>query len=117
MLFVVENNLFASHMHISLRQPSDMISRFAVANDIPYELVDGNDVVAVVKAAKRLIGDIRSGKGPRLLELVTYRWYGHVDWRDDVDVGVDRSMPIYATPIPSVFCIFAAIAAPCGCGC
>ncbi|VVH66257.1 Pyruvate dehydrogenase E1 component alpha subunit (EC [uncultured Gammaproteobacteria bacterium] len=92
MLFVVENNLFASHMHISLRQPSDMISRFAVANDIPYELVDGNDVVAVVKAAKRLIGDIRSGKGPRLLELVTYRWYGHVDWRDDVDVGVDRSM-------------------------
>ena len=91
-LFVVENNLFASHMHISLRQPSDMISRFAVANDIPYELVDGNDVVAVAKAAKRLIDDIRSGKGPRLLELVTYRWYGHVDWRDDVDVGVDRSM-------------------------
>ena len=35
-LFVVENNLFASHMHISLRQPSDMTSRFAVANDIPY---------------------------------------------------------------------------------
>jgi pyruvate dehydrogenase E1 component alpha subunit len=87
MLFVVENNLFASHMHISLRQPSDMISRFAVANDIPYELVDGNDVVAVVKAAKRLIGDIRSGKGPRLLELVTYRWYGHVDWRDDISLG------------------------------
>jgi pyruvate dehydrogenase E1 component alpha subunit len=23
---------------------------------------------------------------------VTYRWYGHVDWRDDVDVGVDRSL-------------------------
>ena len=92
MLFVIENNLFASHMHISLRQPSDMISRFAVANDIPYELVDGNDVVAVSQAAKRLIDDIRAGKGPRLLELVTYRWYGHVDWRDDVDVGVERSL-------------------------
>ena len=91
-LFVIENNLFASHMHISLRQPSDMISRFAVANDIPYELVDGNDVVAVSQAAKRLIDDIRAGKGPRLLELVTYRWYGHVDWRDDVDVGVERSL-------------------------
>ena len=38
-LFVVENNLFASHMHISLR-PSDMTSRFAVANDIPYKLID-----------------------------------------------------------------------------
>ena len=92
MLFVIENNLFASHMHISLRQPSDMISRFAVANEIPYKLVDGNDVVAVFNAAKEQIADMRAGKGPRLLELVTYRWYGHVDWRDDVDVGVDRSL-------------------------
>jgi len=91
-LFVIENNLFASHMHISLRQPSDMISRFAVANDIPFKLVDGNDVVAIAKASKELIDDIRSGKGPALIELVTYRWYGHVDWRDDVDVGVDRSL-------------------------
>ena len=91
-LFVIENNLFASHMHISVRQPSDMISRFAIANDIPYKLIDGNDVVAVAEAAKELINDIRSGKGPRFIELVTYRWYGHVDWRDDVDVGVDRSL-------------------------
>ncbi len=92
MLFVIENNLFASHMHISLRQPSNMISRFAIANDIPYKLVDGNDVVAVAKASKELIDDMRAGKGPGLIELVTYRWYGHVDWRDDVDVGVDRAL-------------------------
>ena len=92
MLFVIENNLFASHMHISLRQPSDMISRFAIANDIPYKLIDGNDVVAVAKASKELIDDIRAGHGPGFIELVTYRWYGHVDWRDDVDVGVDRSL-------------------------
>tara|TARA_B110000211_G_scaffold46695_1_gene50050 strand:- start:1018 stop:2049 length:1032 start_codon:yes stop_codon:yes gene_type:complete len=91
-LFVIENNLFASHMHISLRQPSDMISRFAIANDIPYKLVDGNDVVAVASASRELLDDIRDGKGPGLIELVTYRWYGHVDWRDDVDVGVDRSL-------------------------
>ena len=91
-LFVIENNLFASHMHISLRQPSDTISRFAVANEIPYKLVDGNDVVAVYRAAQEQIADIRAGDGPRLLELVTYRWYGHVDWRDDVDVGLDRSL-------------------------
>ena len=92
MLFVIENNLFASHMHISLRQPSNMISRFAIANDIPYKLVDGNDVVAVAKASKELIDDMRAGKGPGFIELVTYRWYGHVDWRDDVDVGVDRAL-------------------------
>ncbi|MDA7834726.1 thiamine pyrophosphate-dependent dehydrogenase E1 component subunit alpha [Methylophilaceae bacterium] len=92
MLFVIENNLFASHMHISLRQPSDLISRFAIANNIPYELIDGNDVVAIAEASKNLIRRIRAGKGPGFIELVTYRWYGHVDWRDDVDVGVDRSL-------------------------
>jgi pyruvate dehydrogenase E1 component alpha subunit len=92
MLFVVENNLFASHMHIATRQPSDMISRFAIANDIPHKLIEGNDVVAVTKASKELIDDIRKGKGPALIELVTYRWYGHVDWRIDVDVGVERSL-------------------------
>ena len=91
-LFVIENNLFASHMHIATRQPSDMISRFAIANDIPHKLIDGNDVVAVTKASKELIDDIRKGKGPALIELITYRWYGHVDWRDDVDVGVERSL-------------------------
>jgi TPP-dependent pyruvate/acetoin dehydrogenase alpha subunit len=89
-LFVVENNLFASHMHISLRQPKAATARFAAANDMPYFIVDGNDVVAVREAAAKLISRARDGEGPGFLEAVTYRWYGHVDWRDDIDVGVDR---------------------------
>lgn len=92
MLFVIENNLFASHMHISLRQPSNMTSRFAVANEIPYKVVDGNDVCAIYKAAKEQISELRNGGGPMFLELVTYRHFGHVDWRDDIDVGVERSL-------------------------
>ena len=91
-LFVIENNLFASHMHISLRQPSETTSRFAEANNIPSKLIDGNNVVAVFENSKQLIDNIRNGKGPAVLELVTYRWYGHVDWREDIDVGVARSM-------------------------
>ena len=90
-LFVVENNLFASHMHISIRQPKDSTARFAEANKIPYRIVDGNDVIAVAKAADELISGAREGRGPGFLEAVTYRWYGHVDWREDVDVGVNRS--------------------------
>jgi TPP-dependent pyruvate/acetoin dehydrogenase alpha subunit len=90
-LFVVENNLFASHMHISLRQPSDSTARFAIANNIPYKVVDGNDVIAVRKATDALISRARAGEGPVFLEAVTYRWYGHVDWREDIDVGVNRS--------------------------
>jgi pyruvate dehydrogenase E1 component alpha subunit len=91
-IFVVENNLFASHMHISLRQPKESTARFAVANDIPYEIVDGNDVVKVRAAAARLVDRARAGNGPGFLEAVTYRWYGHVDWREDIDVGVNRSV-------------------------
>ena len=90
-LFVVENNLFASHMHISLRQPLSATSRFAEANAIPSIILDGNDVVSVAKTAAEKISQIRSGGGPAFLELVTYRWYGHVDWREDIDVGVHRS--------------------------
>lgn len=90
-LFVVENNLYASHMHISQRQPKVATARFAVANDIPYSIVDGNDVVAVREAAANLINRARAGEGPGFLEAVTYRWYGHVDWREDIDVGVARS--------------------------
>ena len=90
-IFVVENNLFASHMHISLRQPKESTARFAAANDIPYEIVDGNDVINVRLAAARLIERARAGHGPVFLEAVTYRWYGHVDWREDIDVGVNRS--------------------------
>ena len=90
-LFVVENNMFASHMHISMRQPNTSTTRFAKANEIPSMLVDGNDISAITKASKHFIEKARSGHGPGFLELVTYRWYGHVDWREDIDVGVNRS--------------------------
>ncbi len=90
-LFVVENNLFASHLHISVRQPHWSTARFAEANHIPFEVVDGNDVFAVAHAAEKLIARARAGEGPGFLEAVTYRWSGHVDWREDIDVGINRS--------------------------
>lgn len=90
-LFVVENNFFASHMHVALRQPSESMARFAIANDIEHDVVDGNDVVKINQAVDRLINYIRSGRGPAFLEAITFRWFGHVDWREDIDVGVHRS--------------------------
>ena len=90
-LFVVENNFFSSHMHIRLRQPLESTARFADAHDMPFEVVDGNDVVAVSKATARLVQHVRNGGGPAFLEAITFRWYGHVDWREDIDVGVNRS--------------------------
>ncbi len=90
-LFVVENNLFSSHMHMSQRQPSNTINRFAKAHKIEAKLVDGNDVVEIYRTSSEFITKMRSRPEPYLLEAITYRWFGHVDWRDDIDVGVARS--------------------------
>ena len=89
-IFVVENT-FASHMNIKLRQPSKITARFALANKIKNKVVDGNNIIEVAKTAKSFINLSREGKGPFLLEALTYRWFGHVDWREDIDVGINRS--------------------------
>ena len=89
-LFLCENNLFSSHLHIALRQPSDAVSRYARAHHIPWALVDGNDVVAMSCAVKQAFEAMRTGEGPRFIEAVTYRWRGHVGAREDEDVGVQR---------------------------
>ena len=90
-IFIVENNLFASHMDISLRQPNTFTSRFAEANQIENYLEDGNDVVSICKVIETLIENARKNNAPGFLELINYRWYGHVDWREDIDVGIKRS--------------------------
>lgn len=95
-LFVCENNLFASHLHISLRQPSNSISRYASAHCIRSQIVDGNDVVLVENAASRALEAVRGGQGPFFLEAITYRWRGHVGPREDVDVGVKRHCDLAA---------------------
>ena len=89
-VFVCENNLFSSHLHISLRQPADSTCRYAVAHCMPWRRVDGNDVVAVAAAMAEAAAHARAGKGPFYIEAVTYRWRGHVGPREDIDVGVQR---------------------------
>ncbi|HRH81887.1 MAG TPA: thiamine pyrophosphate-dependent dehydrogenase E1 component subunit alpha [Thiobacillaceae bacterium] len=89
-LFVCENNLFSSHLHISLRQPSDRVARFAEAHRMSAMTIDGNDLLAVSDATASLVAGIRRGEGPAFLEALTYRWRGHVGPREDLDVGVNR---------------------------
>ncbi len=91
-VFVCENNQYASHLDVTLRQPSDLMGRFANAHRVPSVLVDGNDVACVARAACTLIGRARKISEPQFLEAVTYRWRGHVGPKEDLDVGVRRSM-------------------------
>lgn len=90
MLFVCENNLFSSHLHILLRQPADGVARYADSHGLNVEVVDGNDLVSVAQAADRLIKKARNGEGAGFLEVITYRWRGHVGPKEDIDVGLKR---------------------------
>ena len=89
-VFVIENNLFSSHMDIKDRQPSFFTSRFAEANLISHRIVDGNNIKETMEISGEIIKKVRDLKQPALIEAITYRWYGHVDWREDIDVGKNR---------------------------
>jgi pyruvate dehydrogenase E1 component alpha subunit len=89
-VFVCENNLYSSHMHISERRAKDNIYKSGEAHGIAGEVVDGNDVVAVYRAATAAVERAKAGVGPTLLECRTYRWRGHVGPAMDMDVGVKR---------------------------
>lgn len=90
-LFVVENNLFSSHMDIHLRQPGNRVARFADANGVASRTVDGNDCIAVANAMRELTKIMREDRKPAFLEGVTYRWCGHVGPDANIDVGLKRS--------------------------
>ncbi len=92
MLFVCENNQYSSHLDIALRQPSDRLARYAEAHRVRAAVVDGNDVTRVAECARELVGTARRNSEPVFLEAVTYRWRGHVGPKEDLDVGVRRSM-------------------------
>jgi pyruvate dehydrogenase E1 component alpha subunit len=77
LLFVCENN------HYGVNSPADNslaareITRMPTAYHIPNKVVDGNDVVAVYRAAQEAVNKLRKGEGPYFLECSTYRWHKH----------------------------------------
>ncbi len=89
-IFICENNLYSSHMHIHERRAKDNIFRAGDAHGIPGVRVDGNDASVVYETALDAVRRARSGGGPTLIECRTYRWRGHVGSSMDFDVGVKR---------------------------
>ena len=88
--FIAENNLFASHLHILERQPETSLCRFAKAHLIENIQLDGNDVISLYDHLKQIICYVRDRRLPYFVEVMTYRWKGHVGYREDLDVGVKR---------------------------
>jgi pyruvate dehydrogenase E1 component alpha subunit len=76
-IFVVENNKFASTVRTKDTTSVENISDRAVSYGIPGITIDGNDIITVYETAKEIIKRAREGGGPSLLEVKTYRIKGH----------------------------------------
>jgi pyruvate dehydrogenase E1 component alpha subunit len=77
-LFVCEDNQWSATTKTASISAGEGAAARAAAAGVPSTIVDGMDVEAVHEAAGRLVGEIRSGAGPRLLHAKTYRFKGHV---------------------------------------
>jgi len=76
-IFVIENNQYAMGTSQQRSTSSPDIYTRGAAFGIPGEAVDGMDVLAVKEAGDKAVKHCRSGKGPYILEIKTYRYRGH----------------------------------------
>lgn len=76
-LFVVENNGYGLSTPAAEALPVEDVAEAAAGYGMPGEIVDGNDVLAVIDAVRRAAERARAGQGPTLLEMKTFRMRGH----------------------------------------
>ena len=76
-IYVCENNHYGASTRVDKVMKNDRISDRAAAYGLRGQTVDGNDVLAVYEITRQAVDLCRSGEGPILLELVTYRRTGH----------------------------------------
>ena len=88
-IFVCENNLYATATALSAATLNPEIASRAAAYGIAGVAVDGNDVLAVWRVMQEAAARARSGQGPTLLEVKTYRVVAHHE--GDTVTGTYRS--------------------------
>ncbi len=102
-IFVIENNQYAMGTSVNRASAEDQLYKRGESFRIPGVQVDGMDVLAVRGAAETVVDWVRSGKGPVLMELKTYRYRGHsmsdpakYRSREEVQSVREKSDPIEA---------------------
>lgn len=85
-LYVCENNQWQAFVHRREAMSSAHVSDWAAAYGIPATRVDGNDVTAVLDAARIAAEQVRTSRRPYLLETETYRTRGHFEPDDQAYV-------------------------------
>ena len=76
-IFVIENNEYGMGTSVKRSSSGDSLAERGKGYGIEFEIVDGMDVLAVRDAAEKAAEYCRSGKGPFILEMKTYRYRGH----------------------------------------
>jgi len=82
LVVIAEDNKYAYSTPISKQMAITKIDERAASYGVPHELVDGNDMLAVYDAAKRLVDRARAGEGASLLGVDTMRMQGHAQHDD-----------------------------------
>ncbi len=82
-VFICENNFYATNSPQKARHASCRIASMANAFGIEGLCIDGNDAAEVYNAASASVAGARRGEGPVLIEAKTYRWKGHVGPEED----------------------------------
>jgi 2-oxoisovalerate dehydrogenase E1 component len=77
-IFLCENNHYAEFSPAAAQHPVPVTER-ARAYGIEATSIDGNDVTGVARTVEALVGRMRAGEGPFLVEAATYRWRGHYE--------------------------------------
>lgn len=76
-IFIIENNHYAMGTAVSRASAQTEFAQRGASFEIPGIKVDGMDVRAVHAAGEKAVAHCRSGKGPMILEMSTYRYRGH----------------------------------------
>ncbi len=82
-LFVCENNLYATEVPFSFSSRNPQVGERGAMYGMPGIVVDGNDVLAVYQAAGEAVTRARSDGGPTLIECRTYRIRAHAEGMRD----------------------------------
>ncbi|MBL4620451.1 MAG: pyruvate dehydrogenase (acetyl-transferring) E1 component subunit alpha [Marinicaulis sp.] len=100
-VFLIENNQYAMGTSVTRAHSETHLYRRGASFGIPGMEVDGMDVLAVREAAREAVDHARTGKGPYVVELKTYRYRGHsmsdpakYRTREEVDEVREHNDPI-----------------------
>jgi 2-oxoisovalerate dehydrogenase E1 component len=99
-LFVCENNLYATEVPFASVSRNPSVAARAAAYGMPGVEVDGNDVFAVYEAAAQAVARARAGQGPTLLECKTYRTRPHSEGMRDTGYRTREEIAAWKTRDP-----------------